>query len=88
MVVLLYRIEMSYTMCCVYKFTKFSSVQVFKPVKHHAKRSSFYMVATNVQSRHPEAVLAIQFWKEQWKLATFGSDEKYEEDVLEHWAES
>ena len=88
MVVLLHKIEMSYTMCCVYKFTKFSSVQLFKPVKHHAKRSSFYMVATNVQSRHPEAVLAIQFWKEQWKLATFGSDEEYEEDVLEHWADS
>ena len=48
---------------------------------HHAKRSSFYMIATNIQSRHYEAVLAVERWKRQWKVATFGTDVEYEEEL-------
>lgn len=87
-VILLHRVEAPENICLLYRFSKFSSVQLFKPVKYHAKRSSFYMVATNVQSRHPEAMLAIQAWKKHWKVATFGSNHEYEQCAYEHWADT
>ncbi|KMU80449.1 hypothetical protein CISG_02300 [Coccidioides immitis RMSCC 3703] len=76
-VALLHKIEAWDTVSLLYTFSKFSSVQVFKPQKFHAKRSSFYMVATNIQSQHDEAILAIRKWKTLWRLATFGTDEQY-----------
>ncbi|KND86267.1 hypothetical protein TOPH_09106 [Tolypocladium ophioglossoides CBS 100239] len=35
-------------------------VRLFKPKIGHAKRSSFYIVATSIQSQHPEAVQAVE----------------------------
>ncbi|KAF7527071.1 hypothetical protein PCG10_003272 [Penicillium crustosum] len=77
MIVLLHRLEAWNTSNLIWMFNKISSVQLFKPKKGHAKRSSFYMVATNVESQHPEAVEAVKRWKEIWRIATFGSDEEY-----------
>ncbi|KAH7187610.1 hypothetical protein DER44DRAFT_816495 [Fusarium oxysporum] len=57
--------------------SKFSSVRLFKPRVGHATRSSFYMVASNVQSQHPNARLAVKKWKEVWRAATFGSEEDF-----------
>jgi Fe-S-cluster formation regulator IscX/YfhJ len=37
----------------------------------HRTRSSFYLVAKNVQSRHPEALRAIADWKSTWRNLTF-----------------
>jgi hypothetical protein len=45
------------------QFNRFSSVPLFKPAKCHAKRLSFYMVASNIQTEHPEMITAIQSWK-------------------------
>jgi 23S rRNA U2552 (ribose-2'-O)-methylase RlmE/FtsJ len=81
MVVLLHKVEATETVCLLYSFNKFSSVKLFKPRRHHAKRSSFYMIATNIQSQHCEAVLAVKRWKRQWKVATFGTDVEYEEEL-------
>ena len=81
MVVLLHKLEATDTVSLLYTFNKFSSVMLFKPTKRHAKRSSFYMVATNIQSQHCEAVLAVETWKRQWKVATFGTDAEYEEGL-------
>ncbi|OCL14162.1 hypothetical protein AOQ84DRAFT_309391, partial [Glonium stellatum] len=81
MVVLLHKLEAIDTVSLLYSFNKFSSVKLFKPKKHHAKRSSFYMVATNIQSQHCEAVLAVEGLKRQWKVATFGTDVEYEEEL-------
>ncbi|KAK2752087.1 hypothetical protein FQN55_007975 [Onygenales sp. PD_40] len=77
MVVLLHKVEEWHSVFLLYTFSKFSSVKVFKPKKYHAIRSSFYMVATNIQSQHPEALLAVKRWKAIWKAATFGTDEEY-----------
>jgi hypothetical protein len=77
MVVLLYKVEAWDTVSLLYRFNKFSSVKLFKPIKHHAKRSSFYMIATNIQSQHREAVSAVAGWKREWKAATFGTDEEF-----------
>jgi 23S rRNA U2552 (ribose-2'-O)-methylase RlmE/FtsJ len=81
MVVLLQKLEATDTISLVYRFNKFSSVKLFKPTRHHAKRSSFYMIATNIQSQHSEAVRAVETWKRQWKVATFGTDVEYEEEL-------
>lgn len=40
------------------------------------------MVATNVQSRHPNALLAINKWKAVWQAGTFGSDEQFAEALV------
>ncbi|KAI1798635.1 hypothetical protein F4811DRAFT_566284 [Daldinia bambusicola] len=81
MVVLLHKLEAWDTMNILWKFHKFSTVKLVKPKSGHAKRSSFYMVATGIQSCHPEAIRAVDIWKAAWKAATFGSDKEYERMV-------
>ncbi|KAF2501301.1 hypothetical protein BU16DRAFT_546594 [Lophium mytilinum] len=81
MVVLLHKVEAPHTVSLLYMFSKFSSIKLFKPAKHHAKRSSFYMIATNIQGQHCEAGLAVERWKRQWKAATFGTDEEHKEEL-------
>lgn len=89
MVVLLHRLEGLITLELLYLFRQLSSVQLFKPPRAHSKRSSFYMVATNVQVEHSEAVKAVESWKHLWKVATFGSEEEYKQLVHRDsaWAE-
>ena len=80
-VVLLYKVEEPRTLEVLHQFHQFSAVRLFKHAKVHSKRSSFYMVATNVQIEHPEAVRAVEDWKQVWKVATFGDEEAYKELV-------
>ena len=77
MVVLLHKVEAWDTVLLLQTFSKFSSISVYKPKQGHAKRSSFYMVAKNVDNQRPDAVRAIKDWKEGWKVATFGTDAEY-----------
>jgi 23S rRNA U2552 (ribose-2'-O)-methylase RlmE/FtsJ len=77
MIVLFHKVEHWDTVCFLRRFEKFSSVQLYKPTAGHAKRSSFYMVATNVKRQDPEAILAIENWKAVWRAATFGTDEDF-----------
>ncbi|KAI2628638.1 hypothetical protein GGR54DRAFT_354786 [Hypoxylon sp. NC1633] len=79
MVVLLHKLERCDTASLVWKFSKFSSVRCLKPQKGHRIRSSFYMVATNIQSQHPNAVEATKTWKTTYEVATLGTDEEYEQ---------
>lgn len=57
-------------------FSSFSNITMFKPVKAHAKRSSFYIVAKKV--RPLMAIKTIEAWKEEWRIATLGSHNEYE----------
>lgn len=50
MIVLLHKIEAVATVQLLHTFDKFASVQLFKHTKFHAKRSSFYMLATNIRA--------------------------------------
>ena len=77
MVVLLHKLEAWDTMSLLYTFDKFSRVRLFKPKRGHAKRSSFYMVASDVRSRAPQDLMAIEQWKASWRTATFGTDDEY-----------
>jgi len=79
MIVLFHKLEYWDTVCYVRRFARFSSVQLYKPTKGHAQRSSFYMVATDVKRQDPEAILAIEIWKAVWRAATFGTDEDFAE---------
>ncbi|RYP03299.1 hypothetical protein DL765_010544 [Monosporascus sp. GIB2] len=77
MVVLLHKLEAWDTLSLLYCFSRFATVRTFKPLRGHAKRSSFYMVAADIRSQGPEALAAIAQWKALWTVATFGSDEEY-----------
>ncbi|CAG7980798.1 unnamed protein product [Penicillium salamii] len=81
MILLLHKLEAWDTVTLVYTFSEFSSVQLFKPKSGHAKRSSFYMVATGIQSQSDKALRAINRWKRIWRVATFGSDDEYREEL-------
>jgi hypothetical protein len=83
MIVLLHRVELWSTVSLLHKFSKFSSLMLFKPTAGLAKRSSFDMVATKIDPQHPEAELAIEKWKKIWTTATFGTQEDYETVLLE-----
>jgi hypothetical protein len=71
---LLHKIEAWHTAELLYLFSQFSSVQVFKPKKKHAIRSSFYLIARNVQPNAVTAKLAVETWKQAWWQATFGGE--------------
>ncbi|KFY18607.1 hypothetical protein V493_08468 [Pseudogymnoascus sp. VKM F-4281 (FW-2241)] len=90
-VVLLHKIEVWNTLEILYRFSGFSSVQVFKPVKKHAKSSSFYLVASGVQPDSDAAKLAVKEWKRIWWDTTFGGengtgsrDRTVNEDYVRH----
>jgi 23S rRNA U2552 (ribose-2'-O)-methylase RlmE/FtsJ len=86
MIVLLHKVEGVDTVSLLHTFSKFSSVTLFKPSKHHAKRSSFYVVATNIQSQCCEAIRAVERWKRQWRIATLGTDSECKEEFrMECW---
>lgn len=77
MIVLLHRLDAYETAKLIYTFHKFSKVRLFKPQMGHVKRSSFYMVASCVQSQDSTAKDAIEQWKQKWKIVTFKAEEDY-----------
>ncbi|KAI3065766.1 hypothetical protein CBS147353_8218 [Aspergillus niger] len=83
MIVLLHKVESPHTVQLLYTFTTFASVQLYKHPRFHAKRSSFYMLATNIRDDFPDAAMAIQGWKRMWEIATFGTDDTYSQ-ALQH----
>lgn len=79
MIILLHKVEAPASARLLYTFEQFASVQLFKHTRFHAKRSSFYMLATNIRKDCLEATTAIREWKRMWDIATFGTDEEYRE---------
>lgn len=72
LVMLLHKIEAWDTAELLYQFSRFSSIQLFKPEKTHAIRSSFYLVARNVQPHSDAAERTVEVLKQAWWRATFG----------------
>lgn len=81
LIVLLHKLEAWEPVTLIYTLREFSSVQIFKPKSSHAYRSSFYMVATGVQSQSDKAIRAIERWKRIWRVATFPSKVEYREEI-------
>ncbi|RDH26659.1 hypothetical protein BDQ94DRAFT_164298 [Aspergillus welwitschiae] len=83
MIVLLHKVESPHTVQLLYTFTTFASVQLYNHTRFHAKRSSFYMLATNIRNDCPDAAVTTQGWKRMWEIATFGTDDMYSQ-ALQH----
>ncbi|KAF7190844.1 hypothetical protein HII31_08003 [Pseudocercospora fuligena] len=83
MIILLHKPEMWSSLHLIFEFSKFAQLQLFKPPKAHAKRSSFYLVATGIQTEQPEVHQLIAEMKHVWKIATFGTDDEYSAAVQE-----
>ncbi|PGH36574.1 hypothetical protein GX50_00611 [[Emmonsia] crescens] len=70
-VLLLHRVESWDTVCILHAFNEFSDIQLYKHPKCHAIKSSFYLVAKNVNLEHDVARASISYWKNLWKYLTF-----------------
>lgn len=81
MIVLMHKAEAWNSLCLFYLFSKFAKLRLFKPDREHQYKSSFYMIATDVQSQSEAARAAVQQWTREWRVATFGTDEEYQEEV-------
>ncbi|PYH46510.1 uncharacterized protein BP01DRAFT_337931 [Aspergillus saccharolyticus JOP 1030-1] len=84
MIVLLHRVESPDVVRLLYAFTAFASVRLYKHPRFHAMRSSFYMLATDIRNDSPEAAMAIRGWKKIWDVATFGTDDLYQQTLQEY----
>ncbi|KAG4277372.1 hypothetical protein FPRO04_14138 [Fusarium proliferatum] len=71
MVILLHKVEAWDTVTILNRFNKFSNIKLCKPKRGHQTRSSFYLIATNIETQHPEALAAIEQWKAIWRVLTF-----------------
>ncbi|KAL4742503.1 hypothetical protein BDV11DRAFT_167140 [Aspergillus similis] len=74
MIVLLHKIEAPNTVQLLYAFETFSTVRVYKHEHYHAKRSSFYMLASDVKTDSKEAREVVEKWKKVWRAATLDVD--------------
>ncbi|KAN0072407.1 hypothetical protein V8E54_009336 [Elaphomyces granulatus] len=70
MIVLLHKVDHWDSLTLLETFNEFSRIQLFKPEKCHAIRSSFYLIAKDVQPQSPHAVSAVASWKRSWMSAT------------------
>lgn len=73
-IILLHKVDVWDNMILLKTFETFSKVHVYKSEKTHAGRSSFYLVAKNVQPDHPLATEAVKDWKMVWWRATFAGE--------------
>lgn len=71
LVLLLHRVESWDTVCILHAFNQFSDIQLFKHSKFHGIKSSFYMVAKNINLEHDAAKLSHSYWKSLWRYLTF-----------------
>ncbi|WZH41750.1 Methyltransferase family [Fusarium acuminatum] len=77
MVVLLHKLDSWRCFDLIHQFSKMSTVQLFKHPKNHKMRSSFYMVAKNIQADSAFAKEMVATWKQRYRIATLGTDEEY-----------
>jgi 23S rRNA U2552 (ribose-2'-O)-methylase RlmE/FtsJ len=76
-VALLHRLDAWETVALLHSLSTFSTLELFKPKKKHAIKTSFYVVAKDVQSHCAALKIAVDSWKEEWRIATFGTDMEY-----------
>jgi 23S rRNA U2552 (ribose-2'-O)-methylase RlmE/FtsJ len=79
-VVLLHKLDACHTILLLHTLSQFSSLQLFKPIKKHAIQSSFYVVAGDIEPESTYFQTAVTTWKNEWRIATFGTEAEYEEN--------
>ncbi|TID21551.1 S-adenosyl-L-methionine-dependent methyltransferase-like [Venturia nashicola] len=80
-VMLLHKVEALETIQLLFEFDSFSEIQLFKPIKHHEIRSSFYLIAKKVQPHADTAQAALKEWREDWYRSTFGGEKDKNVDM-------
>jgi len=80
-IMLLHKVEAWRTCTLLKAFDAFSSLVLYKPEKTFAQRSSFYLVAKNVQPQSEPAKEAVKEWKKTWYTTTFGGDDRAGSDL-------
>lgn len=70
-VLLLHHVESWDTVCILHAFNQFSHIQLYKHPKYHAIKSSFYLVAKNIDLHHENAIISLSYWKDLWRYLTF-----------------
>jgi 23S rRNA U2552 (ribose-2'-O)-methylase RlmE/FtsJ len=65
-IALLHRLDAWDTIALLHMLSTFSTLDLFKPEKKHAIKSSFYVVAKDVQSHCATSKIAIDGWKKEW----------------------
>ncbi|KAK5703864.1 hypothetical protein LTR97_002877 [Elasticomyces elasticus] len=78
MIVLLHKLESYDNVLLLSQFNRIAKIKLFKHTQMHAPKSSFYMVASGVDSQSEEAIELIEGWRKVWQIATFGTDEEFE----------
>ncbi|KAL8711490.1 MAG: hypothetical protein Q9220_004148 [cf. Caloplaca sp. 1 TL-2023] len=73
-IILLHKADAYDTLQLLRDFCSFASVSLFKPEPVHQQRSTFYMIAKNVQATGAEAGHFINHWQNAWVEATLGGD--------------
>ena len=74
-VLLSHRIDSWENLALLRNFEQFSVVKLHKMKTAHTQSSSFYMVAKDVDMRHPIAGALLRKWKKIWWEATFGGED-------------
>ncbi|KAH6634736.1 hypothetical protein B0J18DRAFT_417023 [Chaetomium sp. MPI-SDFR-AT-0129] len=88
MVILLHKANAWQSVFLMYTFAAFTDhIRLFKPLKAHKTRSSFYLVAKGVHPECEAALGAVRQWKAKWRMSTFGlgdgDDDEPDEAKLE-----
>ncbi|KAI1041195.1 hypothetical protein LB505_002472 [Fusarium chuoi] len=79
MVILMHKLDSWRSFDLIHQFSKMATVKLYKHYRHHKIRSSFYLVAKNIQAESASAKEMVALWKRTYKIATFGTDEEYAE---------
>ncbi|CVK93811.1 uncharacterized protein FMAN_03162 [Fusarium mangiferae] len=79
MVILMHKLDSWRSFDLIHQFSKMATVKLYKHYRHHKIRSSFYLVAKNIQAESAFAKEMVALWKRIYKIATFGTDEEYAE---------
>lgn len=88
MIMLLQKLEASSTVVLLHQWSQFASIKLHKHYELHARKSSFYLIASNVQVAHEAAVTALQTWKQAWRVTTFGTDQEYRALITRYHTEA
>ncbi|KAH8423379.1 uncharacterized protein LDX57_001137 [Aspergillus melleus] len=67
LVLLLHQIDTWHTVCILHALSMFADIQVYKHPEIHAIKSSFYLVAKNVNLNHEGIKQTISNWRDLWR---------------------
>ena len=100
MVMLLHQAYGPHTVRLLEAFSHFSQISLFKPTVSHKNRSSFYLVAKNLDPKNERAYHLLQDLRRTWRMYTvqnfgvditeddIGGDQKSLEHIMESFGET